>query len=279
MLGTETTERERDGNGEDDDDDAEDAAGGGAGPQAQAMEEQRERDRQGDRKDSRGRPACAAEGAGGLDDGNASAFANKVVQTRMAFARCLEGAKTPLVPTTANTLHVDCSTLATLLLARAGTGPPQPPAAVNGRVLDLRAAMAAAAAASSQTAGTFKEKAFGYRGVARRKRRWEAHVWRHGRQAYLGGYRDEIEAARAYDMAVLKIRGKEADTNFPRDNYLEELREMRASEMSVEDFIVRMRDRAKRRFKALKEEEQERRAKFLAGLVKRQANASASAAN
>ena len=79
---------------------------------------------------------------------------------------------------TANTLHVDCSTLATLLLARAGTGPPQPPAGVNGRVLDLRAAMAAAAAASSQTTGTFKEKAFGYRGVARRKRRWEAHVWR-----------------------------------------------------------------------------------------------------
>ena len=80
-------------------------------------------------------------------------------------------------------------------------------------------------------------------------------------------------------MAVLKIRGKEADTNFPRDNYLEELREMRASEMSVEDFIVCMRDRAKRRSKALKEEEEERRAKVLAGLVKRQANASASAAN
>merc|ERR1719395_68835 len=37
-----------------------------------------------------------------FDDGNASAFANKVVQTRMAFSRCLEGAKTPLVPTTAN---------------------------------------------------------------------------------------------------------------------------------------------------------------------------------
>ena len=34
-----------------------------------------------------------------FDDGNASAFANKVVQTWMAFARCLEGAKTPLVPT------------------------------------------------------------------------------------------------------------------------------------------------------------------------------------
>ena len=80
-------------------------------------------------------------------------------------------------------------------------------------------------------------------------------------------------------MAVLKIRGKEADTNFPREIYLEELREMRASEMSVEDFIVCMRDRAKRRSKALKEEEEERRAKFLAGLVKRQANASASAAN
>ena len=80
-------------------------------------------------------------------------------------------------------------------------------------------------------------------------------------------------------MAVLKIRGKEADTNFPRKIYLEELREMRASEMSVEDFIVCMRDRAKRRSKALKDEEEERRTKVIAGLVKRQANASASAAN
>ena len=50
-------------------------------------------------------------------------------------------------------------------------------------------------------------------------------------------------------MAVLKIRGKEADTNFPRDNYLEELREMRASEMSVEDFICQLRSEAKRQSK------------------------------
>ena len=39
-------------------------------------------------------------------------------------------------------------------------------------------AMAAVAAASPQTAGMFKEKASSYRGITRRKRRWEAHVWR-----------------------------------------------------------------------------------------------------
>ena len=62
-------------------------------------------------------------------------------------------------------------------------------------------------------------------------------------------------------MAVLKIRGKEADTNFPRDNYLEELREMRASEMSVEDFILQLRSEAKRQNKLKAKEDKPKRAK------------------
>ena len=53
---------------------------------------------------------------------------------------------------------------------------------MNGTLPDpgtsLRTAMAAVAAASPQTAGMFKEKASSYRGITRRKRRWEAHVWR-----------------------------------------------------------------------------------------------------
>ena len=144
-----------------------------------------------------------------FNDANASAFADKVVETRLALARCLEGAKTPLDSGAPSPPEVDLdallrkhapkpevlphqpsmvSVLASLLLARAGTRPPQtqpqprPPAAVNGTLPDpgtsLRAAMAAVAAASPQTAGMFKEKASSYRGITRRKRRWEAHVWR-----------------------------------------------------------------------------------------------------
>lgn len=207
MLGTETTERERDGNGEDDEDDAEDAAGCGAGPQAQAMEEQRERDRQVTGRILGDVLPVLRRAPEVFDDGNASAFADKVVETRLALSRCLEGAKTPLdsgAPTPPE-FDLDAllrkhapkpevlphqpsmvSVLASLLLARAGTRPPQPqpqpPAAVNGTLPDpgtsLRTAMAAVAAASPQTAGMFKEKASSYRGITRRKRRWEAHVWR-----------------------------------------------------------------------------------------------------
>ncbi|QDZ25229.1 AP2-like ethylene-responsive transcription factor [Chloropicon primus] len=94
-----------------------------------------------------------------------------------------------------------------------------------------------------------------YRGVTfyRRTSRWEAHVWTQGRQQYLGGYRDEVEAARAYDKAVLKIRGREADTNFPAEEYAVEMAEMKASEMTTEEFIAAVRSEAKRQNKVRRE--------------------------
>ena len=47
-------------------------------------------------------------------------------------------------------------------------------------------------------------------------RRWEAHVWvrESGKQAYLGGYASEEEAAEAHDVAALKCHGLKAKTNF-----------------------------------------------------------------
>ena len=62
-------------------------------------------------------------------------------------------------------------------------------------------------------------------------------MWTNGKQQYLGGYKDEEIAAKVYDKAVIKIRGKDADTNFPAEEYAEEMREMRASEVSVGEFI------------------------------------------
>lgn len=41
----------------------------------------------------------------------------------------------------------------------------------------------------------------------------------HAKQLYIGVYRDEEEAARAYDRAAIKHFGQFALTNFPRENY------------------------------------------------------------
>ena len=58
----------------------------------------------------------------------------------------------------------------------------------------------------------------GVQGVTKHRRsgRWEAHVWvrEDGKQAYLGGYSTEEEAAEAHDVAALKCHGLKAKTNF-----------------------------------------------------------------
>lgn len=91
-------------------------------------------------------------------------------------------------------------------------------------------------------------------------------MWRHGKQQYLGGYKEEERAARAYDMAVIKIRGTEGDTNFPSSEYTEELKRMRADELSVDDFILTLREEAKKRSRQLKEEEEDKRIAMLKNL-------------
>jgi hypothetical protein len=94
-----------------------------------------------------------------------------------------------------------------------------------------------------------------YRGVTfyRRTTRWEAHVWTNGKQQYLGGYKEEEAAARAYDKAVIKIRGKEGDTNFPSSEYVEEMKRLRADELTVGEFILTLREEAKRENKRRRE--------------------------
>lgn len=69
-----------------------------------------------------------------------------------------------------------------------------------------------------------------FRGVSwhERSQRWEVRVWGGGKQHFIGSFVSEVEAARAYDKAVLRLRGQDARSrsrmNFPVTDYnLEEI--------------------------------------------------------
>jgi AP2-like factor (ANT lineage) len=47
------------------------------------------------------------------------------------------------------------------------------------------------------------------------------------KKLHLGRFISEIEAARAYDRAVLKYRGDFARLNFPREDYKDEIQNMK----------------------------------------------------
>ncbi|WZN62099.1 AP2-like ethylene-responsive transcription factor [Chloropicon roscoffensis] len=66
-----------------------------------------------------------------------------------------------------------------------------------------------------------------FRGVTRHPNgRWEARIGMPGsKHIYLGLYNDEAEAAKAYDKALVKLRGPAAATNFAMSEYHEELKE------------------------------------------------------
>ncbi|KAH1060893.1 hypothetical protein AAZX31_02G169000 [Glycine max] len=92
-----------------------------------------------------------------------------------------------------------------------------------------------------------------YRGVTKSKGKglFESFVWdkdpkttgKKGKTVYIGGFKNELEAARAHDLIAIKIWGKFAYTNFPESCYSKEILETQS--MSVRECILAIRRRSK----------------------------------
>lgn len=53
-----------------------------------------------------------------------------------------------------------------------------------------------------------------FRGACKRSFGWEVSIMSEGKQIYIGRFRDEVEAAYAYDLASLKYHGEYGRRNF-----------------------------------------------------------------
>lgn len=88
---------------------------------------------------------------------------------------------------------------------------------INCNPLDNRRAnlrVVSASANSRNKLKTAREKTSRFKGVARNKEAWRATIRTDQGVRYLGRFRDEVEAAFAYDYASLKYHGEFGRRNF-----------------------------------------------------------------
>eukprot|EP00210_Caulerpa_lentillifera_P002698 g2578.t1 len=74
--------------------------------------------------------------------------------------------------------------------------------------------------------GVEKKLTSRYRGVCwnRKNRRWQAAINRAGQYIYLGSFVSEVDAAKAFDRAAVKLRGHSTKINFDFEDYKDELK-------------------------------------------------------
>uniref|UniRef100_A0A383WJV0 AP2/ERF domain-containing protein n=1 Tax=Tetradesmus obliquus TaxID=3088 RepID=A0A383WJV0_TETOB len=74
------------------------------------------------------------------------------------------------------------------------------------------------------TASSKKQLTSKFRGVCwnKKNKRWQAAINSGGKYIYLGSFTSEGDAARQFDRAAIKIRGKKAKLNFPAKDYVDE---------------------------------------------------------
>ncbi|KAK9819767.1 hypothetical protein WJX72_002140 [[Myrmecia] bisecta] len=92
-----------------------------------------------------------------------------------------------------------------------------------------------------QKRGGKRQKLSQYRGVSKNKDKWVAQIGREKRLCYLGLFETEEEAARAFDVAALRLRGEQAETNFPASDYSEELQSLNEAAGATHALPVRRR--------------------------------------
>lgn len=63
---------------------------------------------------------------------------------------------------------------------------------------------------------TKRETSSRFKGVHRKKNRWIAQIMYQGKRRYLGSFKEEIDAAKAYDAAAQPLFGTFARLNFSR---------------------------------------------------------------